>query len=85
METVIAYFSEIPSLHRGLILAGGIAFFWLLESVKPLFAFDYRKYHHAAINIFFTITTIVVNFVMAFLLLMNSIAVLIRNKFQKRY
>lgn len=72
METLISYFSSIPSLHRGLILAGGIALFWLLESVVPLFRFDYRKMHHAAINIFFTITTIVVNFAMAFLLLMAA-------------
>lgn len=70
METIIGYFATIPSWHRGAILAGGIAFFWLLESVKPLFAFDYRKIHHAGINIFFTVTTIVVNFMMAFLLLM---------------
>ncbi len=69
METIITYFSTIPSWHRGLILAGGIAFFWLLESAVPLFKFDYRKNHHAVINIFFTVTTIVVNFAMAFLLL----------------
>ena len=72
MEAVIAYFSTIPSLHRGLILAGGIAFFWLLESVAPLFSFDYKKWNHAGINIFFTVTTIVVNFVMAFILLMTA-------------
>ncbi len=69
METIITYFSTIPSWHRGLILAGGIAFFWLLESAVPLFKLDYRKNHHAVINVFFTITTIVVNFSMAFLLL----------------
>jgi len=72
MEAVIAYFSTIPSLHRGLILTGGIAFFWLLESVAPLFSFDYKKWNHAGINIFFTVTTIVVNFVMAFILLMTA-------------
>ncbi|HEU0137424.1 MAG TPA: sterol desaturase family protein [Flavobacterium sp.] len=70
MEAIIAYFSTIPSLHRGLILAGGIAFFWLLESAAPLVNFDYRKWHHAGINIFFTVTTIIVNFAMAFMLLM---------------
>ena len=69
METIVGYFSEIPSSHRALIIAGGIAFFWLLESVKPLFAFDYKKWHHAGINIFFTLTTIAVNFVLAFILL----------------
>jgi sterol desaturase/sphingolipid hydroxylase (fatty acid hydroxylase superfamily) len=72
MDSIIAYFSTIPSLHRAAILAGGIAFFWLLESVKPLFAFDYKKWQHAGINIFFTLTTIVVNFVMAFILFMAA-------------
>lgn len=72
METIIDYFSTIPSSHRGLILAGGIAFFWLLESIKPMFAFDYNKWRHAGINIFFTVTTIIVNFLMAFILLMAA-------------
>jgi len=72
MNEIIAYFSTIPSLHRGLILAGGIAFFWLLESVAPLFDLNYKKWSHAGINIFFTLTTIVVNFVMAFILLMAA-------------
>lgn len=72
MNDIIAYFSNISSLHRGLILAGGIAFFWLLESVNPLFRFDYKKWQHARINIFFTLTTIIVNFAMAFLLLMTA-------------
>jgi len=72
MNEIIAYFSTIPSLHRGLILAGGIAFFWLLESVVPLFNLKYQKWQHAGINIFFTLTTIVVNFVMAFILLMTA-------------
>jgi len=72
MNDIIAYFSTIPSLHRGLILAGGIAFFWLLESINPLFKLNYKKWNHAGINIFFTLTTIIVNFVMAFILLMAA-------------
>lgn len=72
MDPIIAYFSTISSLHRGLILAGGIAFFWLIESVSPLFSFDYKKWNHAGINIFFTVTTILVNFAMAFILLMTA-------------
>ncbi|RZJ65294.1 MAG: sterol desaturase family protein [Flavobacterium sp.] len=72
METIIDYFSTIQSSHRAMILAGGIAFFWVLESVTPLFDFKYRKWHHAGINLFFTGTTIVVNFTMAFLLLTTA-------------
>lgn len=69
MDPIVSYFGAIPSSHRALILAGGIAVFWIWESAAPLFAFDYRKGRHALVNIFFTLTTIVVNFVLAFLLL----------------
>lgn len=68
-EAIAGYFATIPSSHRALILAGGIGFFWILESAVPLFRFEYRKLHHAGINIFFTLTTVAVNFGMAFLLL----------------
>ncbi|QJD79689.1 sterol desaturase family protein [Spirosoma rhododendri] len=77
MERLVNYFEHIPSAHRGLILVGGITLFWLIESAAPLFRFEqtepgYRKWHHAGINIFFTITTIIVNTVLAFLLLRTS-------------
>ena len=72
MNEIIHYFETIPSLHRALILAGGITFFWLIESIKPLFMLNYKKWQHAGINIFFTITSIIVNFLMAFILLWTS-------------
>ncbi|MBN8641773.1 MAG: sterol desaturase family protein [Flavobacteriales bacterium] len=72
MENIINYFETIPSLHRGLILAGGIALFWLIESAVPFFKFQYNKWHHAGINIFFTLTTIVINFALAFILIKTA-------------
>lgn len=72
MQTIIDYFSQIPSSHRAAILAGGIAIFWLIENAFPFFRFGYQKWKHAWINIFFTLTTIVVNFALAFLLLRAS-------------
>ena len=72
MNEIIHYFETIPSLHRALILAGGITFFWLIETIKPLFILRYKKWKHAGINIFFTITSIIVNFLMAFILLWTS-------------
>ena len=72
MNEIIHYFETIPSLHRALILAGGITFFWLTETIKPLFMLKYKKWQHAGINIFFTITSIIVNFLMAFILLWTS-------------
>ncbi|WP_347922384.1 sterol desaturase family protein [Pontimicrobium sp. SW4] len=72
METIINYFETIPSLHRSLILIGGLTFFWLLEGAVPLFRFKYHKWKHAVPNVFFTFTTIIINFALAFLLLKAS-------------
>ncbi|MFT6205622.1 MAG: sterol desaturase/sphingolipid hydroxylase (fatty acid hydroxylase superfamily) [Spirosomataceae bacterium] len=51
---------------------GGIAFFWLIEGAVPLFRFKYDKWRHAGVNIFFTLTSIIVNFAMAFVLLLSA-------------
>ena len=72
MDTIFNYFETIPSSHRSLILVGGITFFWLLEGAIPLFKFDYKKWKHAFPNLFFTFTTILVNFTLAFLLLQTA-------------
>lgn len=72
METIVNYFETIPSLHRSLILVGGITLFWMLEGAVPLFKFDYKKWKHALPNLFFTLTTIIINFGLAFLLLFSA-------------
>jgi sterol desaturase/sphingolipid hydroxylase (fatty acid hydroxylase superfamily) len=72
MEALIHYFETIPSLHRSLLLIGGISFFWLLEGAIPLMVFKYKKWNHALPNLFFTVTTIIINFALAFLLLEAS-------------
>ncbi|WP_347174636.1 sterol desaturase family protein [Polaribacter uvawellassae] len=72
METIINYFDTIPSLHRSLLLVGGITFFWVLEGALPLFRFNYKKWKHAFPNLFFTATTILINFSLAFLLLQSA-------------
>ncbi len=72
MESFINYFEHIPSLDRALILAGGITIFWLIEYATPLFRFNYNKWKHAAVNIFFTLTTIIINFAFALLIVFAS-------------
>ncbi len=72
MDALVRYFESIPSTHRAAILAGGIAFFWLWESAAPLVRFSYDKWAHARRNFFFTATTIVVNFALAFVLLRTA-------------
>ena len=72
MQSIIEYFTNIPSSHRTLLLVGGITFFWVLESALPLFHHEYGKWRHAGINFFFTFTTILVNFFLAFILVGSS-------------
>jgi len=69
LETIFNYFETIPSSHRSIILVGGITFFWLLEGLLPLYRFSYHKWKHAIPNLFFTATTVIINFALAFLLL----------------
>tara|TARA_R110002111_G_scaffold20120_3_gene48326 strand:- start:1579 stop:2421 length:843 start_codon:yes stop_codon:yes gene_type:complete len=72
LESIITYFETIPSLHRSIILVGGLTFFWLLESGLPLFKFKYKKWKHAIPNLFFTLTTIIINFGLAWILLSTA-------------
>lgn len=72
MDFILHYFETIPSAHRSLLLVLGILFFWVLEGVVPLFRFSYKKWQHAVPNFFFTLTTILINFSLAFLLLKTS-------------
>jgi len=72
LESILNYFETIPSLHRSIILVGGLTFFWLIEGALPLFVFKYKKWRHAVPNLFFTITTIIINFSLAFLLLKSA-------------
>ena len=80
MEDIIYLFENITSLQRSIILVGGITFFWSIESIIPLFNFNYKKLKHAIPNFFFTLTTIIVNFSFAFLLL-NSADWVVANNF----
>jgi len=79
LESILNYFETIPSLHRSIIIIGGLTFFWLLEGMVPLFKFNYKKWKHAIPNIFFTITTIIINFTLAFLLLKSADYVMANN------
>ena len=53
-------------------MVGGITFFWILEGIVPLFNGSYDKWKHSLPNFFFTLTTIIINFPLAFLLLKTS-------------
>jgi len=61
MQDILIYFENIPTFGRTLFLVTGLSFFLLVESLTPLFRFNYHKGKHAAINITFTLITLVIN------------------------
>lgn len=65
MESIIDFFSDVPTTFRAGILIGGIFVFWVMEGVIPLFSFNYKKVRHAGINLFFTACTAVIGFGLA--------------------
>ncbi len=79
MDTIINYFTDMPTLHRSIFLFGGLAFFLMIESAIPFFRFKNNRLKHTGTNIFFTLTTVLVNLPMAFLLLATANWVTINN------
>ena len=72
MEAFVAFFENIPTTFRAALLIGGVVIFWILEGVLPLFTFQYRKVRHAGMNLFFTLTTMIIGFGLAGALLWAS-------------
>jgi sterol desaturase/sphingolipid hydroxylase (fatty acid hydroxylase superfamily) len=72
MERLVHFFDHIQSWQRSLILAVGILFFWLLEQGFPLFRWRYRQWQHLGLNLFFTFTTVIINFGFASLIILAS-------------
>jgi len=72
MDSIITFFEHIPSTYRAALLVGGIVFFWAIEGIIPLFSFRYDKPKHAGLNLFFTLTTAVINLFFAVLILKIS-------------
>lgn len=72
MQAILDFFETIPTTYRTAVLVSGLVGFWILEGAIPLFAFQYSKVRHAALNFFFTATTLIINFTLAFLILKTS-------------
>ncbi len=62
----------MPTLHRSLMLVGGLTVFFLIEQAVPLFKINYNRASHTLLNLFFTLTTVLVNFIMAFILVYSA-------------
>ncbi len=72
MDWIVSFFNDIPTEFRAGILIGGVVVFWILEGILPLFRFQYKKVRHAGLNLFFTLTTAIIGFGLAGVLLMAS-------------
>jgi len=80
MDELLVYFSDMPTVHRTGLLVGGLAFFFLFETLAPFFTQKHNWWKHTGIKLFFTLTTVLINFLMAFLLLKSADWV-VANKF----
>lgn len=72
MQSIINFFSDLPSYQRTIIIATGFMLMWMIESIIPLFRNNTEKAKHTGVNLFFTLTTIIVNFAFAVLLVKAS-------------
>jgi len=69
MVDIITFFQTIPNEYRTIILIGGLSFLTVLEMGFPLISFKYDRLKHIALNLFFTLTTILINVAGASLIL----------------
>lgn len=69
---MIEFFEHIPSHYRTAMLVAGLVLLWVIEGVIPRMRFSHNKYRHAGTNLFFTLTTAIVNFGFAFLIVKAS-------------
>jgi len=72
MQTIIDYFSTIPSAHRTVLLVGALMLFWVIEGIVPLTHMRYAKFRHLLPNLFFTLTTAIINFAFALVIVWAS-------------
>lgn len=69
---MIEFFEHIPSHYRTAMLVAGLVLLWVIEGAIPRLRFTGNKYRHAGTNLFFTLTTAIVNFGFAFLIVKAS-------------
>ncbi|MFY0252936.1 sterol desaturase family protein [Chitinophaga sp. 30R24] len=69
---MVSFFEHIPPVYRTAILVGGLLLLWMIEGIIPRFQFHGNRYRHAGANLFFTLTTTIVNTGLAFLIIRAS-------------
>lgn len=66
------FFNDIPSWYRTALLVGGLLILWMIEGAIPRLSFKGSRYKHAGTNLFFTLTTAIVNLGFAFMIVTAS-------------
>jgi sterol desaturase/sphingolipid hydroxylase (fatty acid hydroxylase superfamily) len=67
-----AFFENIPPSYRSALLVAGLLLLWIIEGFIPRFRFSNNRFRHAGTNIFFTVTTAVINVGFAFVVVKAS-------------
>ncbi|WP_143309494.1 sterol desaturase family protein [Chitinophaga vietnamensis] len=70
---MVSFFEHIPPVYRTAILVGGLLLLWIIEGIIPRFRFRNSRYRHAGTNLFFTLTTVLINTGLAFLIVKASL------------
>lgn len=65
---MMEFFEHIPSHYRTGLLVAGLLILWVAEGAIPRIRFRYNRYRHAGTNLFFTLTTALVNLAFAFMI-----------------
>ena len=66
LERFVEFWNQVTPAQRLLTIAVPLVFFWLIEYIIPLFAFDkgYKKIRHTGVNLVFLLTSFIVNLVL---------------------
>lgn len=61
MDTFMQFFATMSSGRKLGWAFACLTTFWVLEGAVPLVRFDYRKWKHARVNLFFLTTSLLIN------------------------
>ncbi len=61
MEQFLLFFETMPTWQKGLWIVVCLSFSWLLEGNFPLVKSPYKKWKHAALNLAFLLTSMLIN------------------------
>ena len=61
MEAFLEFFEQMPSWQKLLWIVICLSFNWIIEAIRPLFGFDYKKLKHIGVNVVFLSMDLTIN------------------------